>query len=50
MATVEQTPTVSVNGSGADGIPVENPATGEIIRTVPNTSPDVSTNILEPTS
>ncbi len=40
MATVEQTPAVSVNGSGADGIPVENPATGEIIRTVPNTSPD----------
>src|SRR5215207_7893595 len=35
MATVEQPPT-----SVADGIPVENPATGEVIATVPVTSAD----------
>src|SRR5215210_2513686 len=35
MATVEQDPAVAV-----DGIPVENPATGEVIATVPLTSPD----------
>lgn len=40
MATVEQTAEVSANGAGAEGIPVENPATGEIIRTVPIASAD----------
>src|SRR5215218_8125327 len=35
MATVEQQPSAA-----AEGIPVENPATGEIVATVPLTSPD----------
>src|SRR4051794_25449160 len=34
MASVEQVPAASTNGS-AHGIPVENPATGEIITTIP---------------
>jgi acyl-CoA reductase-like NAD-dependent aldehyde dehydrogenase len=34
MATVEHEPTATANGA-AEGIPVQNPATGEIIRTVP---------------
>jgi len=37
MATVEQTPAGTENGA-AEGIPVENPATGEIITTVPDLS------------
>jgi acyl-CoA reductase-like NAD-dependent aldehyde dehydrogenase len=38
MATTEQAPAAAKNGRGADttnGIPVENPATGEVIATVP---------------
>jgi acyl-CoA reductase-like NAD-dependent aldehyde dehydrogenase len=38
MATVEQKPAASRDG--APGIPVENPATGEIITTVPSLGPD----------
>ena len=34
MATVEQRPAATSNGAH-DGIPVENPATGEVIATVP---------------
>jgi acyl-CoA reductase-like NAD-dependent aldehyde dehydrogenase len=36
MATVEQRESTSGNGAGAAGTPVENPATGEIITTVPD--------------
>jgi acyl-CoA reductase-like NAD-dependent aldehyde dehydrogenase len=39
MATVEAKTTTTANGSG-DGIPVQNPATGAIIRTVPVVSPE----------
>ena len=35
MATVEHQPAATTNGQSA-GIPVENPATGQIITTVPN--------------
>src|SRR4051794_15863056 len=38
MATVEHEPTATSNGA-VDGIPVQNPATGEIVRTVPATQP-----------
>ncbi len=38
MATVEQVPAAIQNG-GSTGIPVENPATGEIIATVPTCRP-----------
>jgi acyl-CoA reductase-like NAD-dependent aldehyde dehydrogenase len=38
MATVEQKPAASRDG--APGIPVENPATGEIITTVPSLGPE----------
>ncbi|HWF24237.1 MAG TPA: aldehyde dehydrogenase family protein [Solirubrobacteraceae bacterium] len=39
MASVEQHTRAETNGSAtADGIPVENPATGELITTVPNLS------------
>ena len=41
MATVEQSRETSANGAGApDGIPVENPATGQEIGRIPNLSPD----------
>ncbi len=42
MATVEQHLPETQNGATvpADGIPVENPATGEIIATVPNLGPE----------
>ena len=43
MATVEQHPVETQNGAAttiAGGIPVENPATGEIIATVPDLGPD----------
>ncbi|HEY7632625.1 MAG TPA: aldehyde dehydrogenase family protein [Thermoleophilaceae bacterium] len=36
MSTVEAQPEVQDNGHGAVGIPVENPATGETIATVPD--------------
>jgi acyl-CoA reductase-like NAD-dependent aldehyde dehydrogenase len=39
MATVEDQATATAS-TAADGIPVQNPATGEIIRTVPVVSPD----------
>ncbi len=39
MATVEQQPVTPTNGAEASGIPVENPATGETIATVPLTEP-----------
>jgi acyl-CoA reductase-like NAD-dependent aldehyde dehydrogenase len=39
MATVEDQATATPTGT-SDGIPVQNPATGEIIRTVPIVSPD----------
>jgi acyl-CoA reductase-like NAD-dependent aldehyde dehydrogenase len=39
MATVEQRTTATENGA-KDGIPVENPATGEVITTVPDMSAD----------
>jgi acyl-CoA reductase-like NAD-dependent aldehyde dehydrogenase len=40
--TVEQHPAQTLNGSAheGEGIPVENPATGEIIATVPDLGPD----------
>ncbi len=38
MASVEQTEAVAQNGGAPDGIPVENPATGAIIATVPKLS------------
>ncbi|HVS28543.1 MAG TPA: aldehyde dehydrogenase family protein, partial [Solirubrobacteraceae bacterium] len=37
MATVEQSASAT-NGASATGIKVENPATGDVIATVPNTS------------
>ncbi|HTY97255.1 MAG TPA: aldehyde dehydrogenase family protein [Solirubrobacteraceae bacterium] len=42
MATVEQHLPETQNGASAvtDGIPVENPATGEIVATVPNLGPE----------
>jgi acyl-CoA reductase-like NAD-dependent aldehyde dehydrogenase len=41
MASVEQRMPAETNGGGhADRIPVENPATGELITTVPNLSPE----------
>jgi acyl-CoA reductase-like NAD-dependent aldehyde dehydrogenase len=39
MATVEQKPT-GTSRTGGPGIPVENPATGEIITTVPSLGPE----------
>jgi acyl-CoA reductase-like NAD-dependent aldehyde dehydrogenase len=39
MATVEQQSTATAATNGEGGIPVENPATGEVIGTVPNRSP-----------
>jgi acyl-CoA reductase-like NAD-dependent aldehyde dehydrogenase len=39
MATLETEPAAASANGAADAIPVENPATGEIIRTVPVTSP-----------
>ncbi len=36
MASVDQTEAVAQNGGAPDGIPVENPATGAIVATVPN--------------
>ncbi|MDQ4040421.1 MAG: succinic semialdehyde dehydrogenase [Actinomycetota bacterium] len=39
MATVEQRRTRSGNGAGPGGTPVENPATGEIITSVPDLKP-----------
>jgi acyl-CoA reductase-like NAD-dependent aldehyde dehydrogenase len=38
MASVEQAPAAAQNGTGS-GIPVENPATGEVIATVPTLGP-----------
>src|SRR3954469_19225907 len=38
MATVEQCSSVSASTNGDGGIPVENPATGEVIGSVPNRS------------
>jgi acyl-CoA reductase-like NAD-dependent aldehyde dehydrogenase len=38
MASVEQAPAAAQNGTGT-GIPVENPATGEVIATVPTLGP-----------
>lgn len=38
MASVEQAPAAAPNGTGT-GIPVENPATGEVIATVPTLGP-----------
>jgi acyl-CoA reductase-like NAD-dependent aldehyde dehydrogenase len=35
MSTTEQAPAATSNGSTQSGIPVENPATGEVIATVP---------------
>jgi acyl-CoA reductase-like NAD-dependent aldehyde dehydrogenase len=40
MATVQQRSTATTSTNGAGGIRVENPATGEIIGTVPNRSAD----------
>jgi acyl-CoA reductase-like NAD-dependent aldehyde dehydrogenase len=40
MASVEQTAPGETNGSSAATIPVENPATGEIITTVPSLGPE----------
>ena len=40
--TVEQHPAQTLNGAehGREGIPVENPATGEIVATVPDLGAD----------
>jgi acyl-CoA reductase-like NAD-dependent aldehyde dehydrogenase len=38
MATVEQQTTATVSTNGDGGIPVENPATGEVVGSVPNRS------------
>jgi acyl-CoA reductase-like NAD-dependent aldehyde dehydrogenase len=38
MATVEQKP-AAASKNGSDGIPVENPATGEVITSIPTMSP-----------
>jgi acyl-CoA reductase-like NAD-dependent aldehyde dehydrogenase len=40
MASVEQASAASGNGAAAESIPVENPATGEVITTVPNLRAD----------
>jgi acyl-CoA reductase-like NAD-dependent aldehyde dehydrogenase len=40
MATVEQRSNATASANGEGGIPVENPATGEVVGTVPNRSAD----------
>jgi acyl-CoA reductase-like NAD-dependent aldehyde dehydrogenase len=40
MSTDEHEPAAATTNGARDTIPVANPATGEIIRTVPVTSPD----------
>jgi acyl-CoA reductase-like NAD-dependent aldehyde dehydrogenase len=40
MATVEHQPATTSGNGAVDGIPVENPATGEIVRTVPIVRPE----------
>jgi acyl-CoA reductase-like NAD-dependent aldehyde dehydrogenase len=45
MATVEHETAAATNGA-RDSIPVENPATGEIVRTVPVTPPDAVADIV----
>src|SRR4051812_13769520 len=45
MATVDQEPTATPNGA-VDTIAVQNPATGEIVRTIPATPPDAVADIV----
>src|SRR4051812_41649168 len=40
MATVEQPPTQAGTSANGSGIPVENPATGEVVAHVPDASPE----------
>src|SRR3954451_5583749 len=40
MATVDHEPTATSSSDGTRTIPVENPATGQIVRTIPATQPD----------
>ena len=41
MASVEQHEQAETNGGSAHTIPVENPATGELVGTIPDTMPPV---------